>query len=49
MHSIKSTPATGVIARLDRAIQYTPAVGILDCPVKPGNDTDGVHSPYRHW
>jgi hypothetical protein len=37
---------SAVIARLDRAIQYaaayrstTSASGILDCPVKPGNDS----------
>ena len=28
---------TGVIARLDRAIQY-PQPWLPDCPVKPGND-----------
>jgi hypothetical protein len=38
---------TGVIARLDRAIQYSAAVviesigrGVLDAPVKPGHDTE---------
>jgi hypothetical protein len=37
----------GVIARLDRAIQYAEAVvvertgrGVLEAPVKPGHDTD---------
>ena len=41
---------SGVIARLDRAIQYAEAVvvertgrGVLDAPVKPGHDS-GVRS-----
>jgi len=40
--------ATGVIARLDRAIQYAEAIlkepmgcGVLDAPVKPGHDSGG--------
>ncbi|WP_156952065.1 hypothetical protein [Bradyrhizobium sp. WSM1743] len=41
------TTNTAVIARLDRAIQYSEAVvieskarGVLDAPVKPGHDTE---------
>jgi hypothetical protein len=29
---------TGVITRLDRATQYSRGVGVLDHPVKPGDD-----------
>jgi hypothetical protein len=42
----RSHTTTGVIARLDRAIQYAEAAvvertgrGVLDAPVKPGHDS----------
>jgi len=38
---------TGVIVRLDRAIQYSRSV-LLDCPVEPGDDNElGVNRAPR--
>ena len=45
----------GVIARLDRAIQYAEAAvvermgcGVLDAPVKPGHDSGAPLRPIKH-